>query len=503
MLRKNKFIFSIALATSLLAATACNKDFLDINTDPNNPTRASIDLVLPAAQGLSAYELGNGYQILGGLWGQYWTQGPTASQYKTLDQYSINSTSYNRQWENIYSGPLSDFKYLVDEGTRTGQQNYAAIGKIMQAYLFQVMTDLHGDIPFSEALAATSGNARPKFDSQEQVYDGLITLLDDGIAMIDENSSQHPGTDDFFFAGDMHLWKKFANTIKLKVFLRQAYVRPAIAEAGVKALYAASAEFLDYGEDVYLPFNTEQFNRNPLFATYEALTADNLVASNTTIDFLQATHDPRIDVFFTRATAAPNEGNQAGIDQGNGANLTGNQDPDSYSKPGPAVGGPVTGDAPNGGAAAPVVFMSAAESYFLQAEAVSRGWVTGSAKQLYEDGVLLSFLHWDLSEASYDAYIAQAAVQYPTGGSTEAQLEKIITQKWVSFCGTENLEGWNEWRRTGYPNIYTVSATTSIGNVFPVRILYADSEVSRNPNTPAQKTVKDKIWWDANTNGQN
>jgi hypothetical protein len=503
MLSRHKFLLPLIFSFTLLVAAGCRKSFLDINTDPNNPTRATVDLVLPSVLGISAYNLGNGYQILGGLWSQYWTQGPTASQYKSLDQYSINSTSYTNQWESMYSGPLSDCKYLVDEGTRTGQQNYAAIGKIMQAYLFQVLTDIHGDIPFTEALLATGGNSKPKFDSQEKVYDGLITLLNEGIALIDENSAQHPTTDDFFFGGDMHLWKKLANTLQLKIYLRQTYVRPAVAEAGVKALYAAGAEFLDVDEDAMVPFNTEQFNQNPLFATFQALTSDNLVASNTVINYLSSTNDPRADVFFTRATAAPNAGNQAGIDQGNGANLLGNQNANSYSKPGVAVGGPITADAPTGGADAPVVFLSAAESYLLQAEAVARGWGNGDAKQLYEDGIQLSFLHWSIPDADFTAYLAQTAVQYPVAGSVEQQVKQIITQKWVSFCGTENIEGWSEWRRTGYPNIFTVSATTSIGSVFPVRILYADSEVSRNPNTPAQKTVKDKMWWDVNTSGQN
>lgn len=490
-------------ALVLGTATGCSKNYLDINKDPNNPTQATVDLVLPTALGYSAYELGNAYQILGGLWGQYWTQGPTASQYKSLDQYSINSTTYDRQWQSVYAGALNDFKYLVDEGTRSGQKNYAAIGKIMQAYMFQVMTDLHGDIPFTDALKAKDGNASPAFDSQEKVYDGLITLLDEGLALIDEQSAQHPGQEDFFFHGDMHLWKKLANTLKLKVYLRQAYVRPDVAEAGVKALYAAGAEFIDYQEDAYVPFNTDKFNQNPLFATYQTLTSNNLIASNTVIDFLQMTNDPRIDIFFTRATAAPNAGNHAGIDQGNGPNLTGNQNANSYSKPGPAVGGPITADNPDGGAAAPVVFLSAEESYFLQAEAVARGWGDGNAQQLYEDAILLSFLHWGLTEQEYSDYVSQATVKYPVTTDVEPQVKQIITQKWVSFCGTENLEAWTEWRRTGYPDIFSVSATSSIGQVFPVRILYADSEVSRNPKTPAQKTVKDKMWWDVNQSGQN
>jgi hypothetical protein len=483
------------LAVMLTGFASCKKNFLDVNKDPNNPTEATVDLVLPTAQGYTAYNMGNGYQILGGLWGQIWTQGPTASQYKSLDQYSINNTNYDRQWQSLYAGPLTDFKYLVDEGTRTGRKNYAAIGKIMQAYIFQYLTDLHGDIPFSEALTPSIKN--PKFDSQEQVYNGLIKLLDEGLALIEESSSDHPGEDDLFFQGDMHLWQKFANTLKLRVYLRQAYVRPNVAQAGIQAMYTANAEFLDFGEDVEVQFTDEVFNQNPLFATFQTLTADNLIASQTALNFFVNNNDPRVDVFYRRATAAPNAGNHAGIAQGNGANLPGNQVANSYSKPGGAIGGPI------GGEDAPVVFMSAAESYFLQAEAAARGWTTANAKQLYEDGVEISFLRWGLTSAQAATYLAQPAIAFPAAGTVEQKVRAIIFQKWASMNGTQNLEAWTEWRRTGYPDVFTVSATSSIGNVFPVRILYPDSEVSRNPNTPAQKTITDKVWWDVNTTGQN
>jgi len=155
-----------AALTVMIAVSSCKKDFLDVNVDPNNPTKAAIELVLPTAQGYAAYNLGNPYQILGGYWAQYWTQGPTGSQYQAYDQYSINSGTFDARWINMYAGPLNDLKYIVDEGTKTGSVNYAAIGKIMQAYLFQVMTDLHGDIPFSDALKAGEGNIAPKYDSQ-------------------------------------------------------------------------------------------------------------------------------------------------------------------------------------------------------------------------------------------------------------------------------------------------------------------------------------------------
>jgi hypothetical protein len=494
IMNKQPYYLSIILLL-FLAASSCKKT-LDINEDPNNSTRASVDLVLPSAQVYTAYNLGSPYQVLGGIWGQYWTQGPTANQYNAYEQYVLTSSTFNRQWESMYSGPLADFKYIHDEGVSIGRENYAAIGKIMQAYIFQYMTDLHGDIPFSEAL--DPANPTPKFDAQEEVYNGLIRLVDEGLALINEASEDHPGADDLIYGGNMNQWRRFANTLKLRIYLRQAYVRPSVAEAGIKAMYAANAPFLQTGGDAFIQFTTETFNQHPLYRTNEALTSDNILASNTSIEFLESTADPRMEIFYQPATKAPNTGKFAGIGQGEGKNLTGTLDAGMWSKPGPDVGGPEAG----GGDAA-VVLMSAAESYLLQAEAVARGWATGDAKTLYENAVKASFEYWGLSAAEATTYLSGSAVAYPAAGSLEQKIDAIITQKWVSMNGTQNLEAWTEWRRTGYPDIFQVSGTSNIGNVFPVRILYPDSEISRNPNTPAQKSVTDKVWWDVNTTGQN
>jgi hypothetical protein len=497
-MRKIRMIHFAAAFLVLMTATSCKKDFLDVNVDPNNPTNASIDLVLPTALGYSAYNLGNPYQVLAGFWGQCWTQGPTGSQFQAYDQYSITSSNFNGQWINVYAGPLNDLKYIVEEATKTGNKNYAAIAKIMQAYMFQVMTDLHGDIPFSDALKGGAGVIAPKFDSQQEVYDGLIKLVNEGLALVDVNSTVHPGNDDFFYHGDMEQWKKFGNTLKLKIYLRQAYVRPNVAQAGIQAMYAANAEFIDQGDEAALSFTNVTFNQHPLFAHINSVGEFNILASQTALNSMLTLNDPRVDVFYRRATAAPNTGTHVGILQGNGRNLPNPAllNDRQFSKPGAAVGGP-------GGAAARVIFMSEAESYLLQAEAVARGWGTGDAEQLYYDGVTLSFLSWNLSFAQAAAYTAQLAVEFPAAGTTEQKIKAIIFQKWTSMCGSQNVEAWTEWRRTGYPDIFTISTTSSIGSKFPVRLLYPDSEITSNPNTPAQKTVTDKVWWDVNTTGQN
>ena len=491
---KNKKIIYFSLVLTLFSGFFSCKKALDINTDPSNPTSASVDLVMPAALIFTTYQMASPLQIPGGIWGQFWTQGPTANQYNDLEQYVITSARFNGPWISLYSQALTDFKYLHDEGIRTGRKNYAAIGKIMQAYIFQYLTDLYGDIPFTEALDPV--NPTPKFDAQQTVYDGLIKLAEDGLALVEESSGDHPGKDDLMYGGDMNSWKRFANTLKLRIYLRQANVRAAVAEAGIKAMYAAGAQFLETGQDGDIEFTTQTFNRHPLYTTQQALTTANILASTTALSYLQNNNDPRIDIFYQRATVAPNAGSYAGIVQGNGRNLTGVLDANMWSKPGPLVGGQKT----NGGDA-PVVLMSAAESYFLQAEAVARGWGNGNAQTLYSNGIRASFSYWNLAGA--DTYLAQPAIAYPASGSLLEKTDAIITQKWTSMNGTQNVEAWTEWRRTGYPDIFTISRASNIGNVFPVRLLYPDTEISRNPNTPPQKAITDKVWWDVNTTGQN
>lgn len=514
---RKKLYIPFLIMVALTGITSCKKDYLDINTDPNNPSKVTIELLLPPILGYTAYNLGNPYQIVGGLWSQYWTQGPTSSQYINLDQYVITSTSFNRPWNDSYAGVLANCNDMISAGLaikgdesltadeRSRGSNYAAIGKIMQAFIYQVVTDLHGDAPFSQALKGREEDGtvlNPSYDSQQNIYDGLIQLTDEGLALIDLTGS-HPGADDYFYGGDMELWTKFANTLKLKIYLRQAYIREDIARQEIQGMYTAGAEFLGDGEDALVKFTNDQFNRNPLFTTMTATSAENLVASQTSINYLLATEDPRIDAFFGRASVAPNAGNHAGLLQGNGINLTGSTNSaNSYSKPSPNVGGIIPIDIQSG-AAAPVIITSGAESLLLQAEAAARGWSTGDAAQLYSQAIDASFAYWGFTQDDADTYKSQPAVAFPSNGPAEEKVKAIIVQKWVSMTGTENIEAWTEWRRTGYPDFFTISASNSTGNKFPARLLYPDTEVTRNPNTPAQKLITDKLWWDMNTTGQN
>ncbi len=485
-------IKSTILLAALVFLSSCEKDFLDVNKNPNQPEQVEAKHLLSTSIGHTAYVMGNEYQIIGGYWAQYWTQGPTGSQYSIYDQYLISNTTFDRPWSDLYSAPLMDLKDVIRK-TESVNTKYAGIAYILQAYIYQVLTDLHGDIPFTEALQAEDGIFTPKYDSQQTVYDGLIPMIDKGMNLISSYTGDdvYPQEDDFLYHGDVDLWMKFANTLKLKIFMRQSEVRPSLAQTSIVSLSTNGIGFLEDGEDAEMQFIDELFGQNPLYTQIAALGSFNILASNSGLNYLINNNDPRVDAFYRRATSGDSAGLHYGINQGQGKEPNfGGSDVVSgwFSKPSFVIAGPES----------PVVFMSAAESYFLQAEAVARGWLAGDAKALYESGITSSFTRWEFDPTDASDYYSQPAIDYPVAGTIPDQVKAIVTQKWVSMNGTECAEAWSEWRRTGYPDFLIVSMTSQIGNFFPGVLLYPNSEQTLNPNTPPQHNVRDKVWWDVN-----
>src|SRR5687767_2517850 len=145
-------ILNIGMAVVLLFASSCGKDFLDVNTDPNNPSSAPANLVLPAAVISTASAVGGDYAIIGGIWSQHWTQGNSSNQYKDTDAFSLQTVNFQNRWTELYAGALNDYKYVRQQADATGDGNLNLMATVMEVYTYQVLTDLYGEIPFSEAL---------------------------------------------------------------------------------------------------------------------------------------------------------------------------------------------------------------------------------------------------------------------------------------------------------------------------------------------------------------
>ena len=490
-MKKNKILIQFILAGAIVfgSVTSCKKSFLDINTNPNDPSDVSVKELLPSAEAAIAHVVGNNFQIFGGLWGQYWTQSPNSSQYKTIEQYSPAANDFDRPWKALYADALFDLKVIITKATASNLPNYVGCSKILQAYTYQLLTDDFGDIPFSEALRADELILSPRYDSQQSVYAGIIKLLEEADAVIDENSDLVPGEEDLLLHGDMTQWRAFGNTLKLRVYLRMAYVDPGTAQAGIAALEASGAVFLGSGEEARIDYTTTGGNTNPLYSSIIGLSStQNLVASATGVNYFLSNDDPRLDAFYAPAL----NGSQVGIPQGEYTLPAGTP----VSIPGAATGGD-GGDPAS--ASAPVRLMTGYESLFLQSEAVARGWMTGDAQALYEEAISESFSSFGVTDTFATGFYAQPNVAFPAGGTTEDKIKAIITQKWAALAGNSGTEGWTEWRRTGYPDFFTISTNSILGpNRFPNRFYYPSSELTRNGSFPLQKLIYDKVWWDVN-----
>lgn len=480
-LNKNKFV-AVAAGAVLLAGTGCKK-FLDVNQNPNSPTTATENLILPSTQAAIGMAVGNNLQVIGSLYAQYWTQNPSSSQYKTIEQYNPEPASFDRVWGILYNDALEDIKILE----QSRNPNYVGIALIEKAYIFQLLTDAFGDVPLKDALKGNEALS-PKYDPQPEVYDSIFAWTKRGVALAG-TSSVAPGGEDLVFGGNMTRWKEFGNTLLLRAYLRISIKDAAKAQAGIQALYASNPTFLT--TDARIAYQNVGGNQNPLYAEGVGLgRTQNLVASNTAVNAFTANNDPRLKVLYTSNSA----GNVVGVNQGTYAT----QPTTAPTFPAPITGGRFASSTGATAAVAPVKLISAAESYFLQAEAVARGWATGNVQTLFNAGIKASFDALGLSQTAYDAYIAAAPdAQLPA--DLNGRIRAIITQKYYAMNGFQGFEAWTEWRRTGYPAFLVKSAASTLGsNELPVRLLYPETEITRNASFPGVKLITEKVWWDVN-----
>jgi len=505
---KQKLIIGGIIGISI-TASSCKK-YLDVNKDPNVLRNPTVSVLLPTSEVYIANAMGIDMEINGSIWGQYWTQNPNSSQYRQLEQYQPTADVYDYPWANLYIAG-EDLFQLDKLAASQNKKQYMAIDILLRAYLFQVLTDAFGDVPFTEALKGQSedgGITSPHYDPQQLIYKGILAYIDRADSLINVNDASTPGTDDLIYGGNMGQWQKFANTLRLRVLMRLSEKDPGTAQAGIAALYASGAAFLGNGDDAQVNFTTTAGSRNPLYTQEVQLgNTQNVVGSRTCIDSMNSNNDYRAYVFYEPLA----NGLVVGITQGNYSQPA---NPGTYSIPSQYVGA----DANNSvSATAPVKLITGYESLFLQAEAIARGWATGNDDSLFYQGIQASFEDYNSAfndviglsaDASLFVYINGDTTttpvtppgywtQYPVGGSIQNKVRFIITQKWFAMCGNEGFEAWTEWRRTGYPDFFVFSKNSIIGNVFPRRFIYPNTSLTTNLNFPGVKSVTTKVWWDA------
>ncbi|HET9745060.1 MAG TPA: SusD/RagB family nutrient-binding outer membrane lipoprotein, partial [Chitinophagaceae bacterium] len=325
----------ILIPVVAMMTVSCKK-FLDINIDPNNPTTIEVSKLLPTTQrtlgdALSMDEQNGG---LSEILAVYTHQMTTREE---ADKYGITGVDVNIQtaWSKLFSssanpgtvypvyGVIQNLEDIIANSTEAGNLRYAGIAKILKAYTYSIMVDVFGDLPFSEANKLKEGILYPKFDDDAAIYESLFTLINEGIADLNNTTaanSKIPGTDDLMYGGNVARWIKAANTIKLKMYTQIRKVKNVSAE--VTALINSASLISQTNESFLVPYgpNGATDDRNPGFYTYFATQRSNHVSPwfyeimkgyNPAI--FTNNPDPRMKYYIynqVTATQAPREGNQ-------------------------------------------------------------------------------------------------------------------------------------------------------------------------------------------------
>ena len=468
---------------ALIVITSCNKDFEEINTNPNAPVSVQPSLLL--RQVIYDYGEQMSYEgfTAGNLLGQY----TTALDFNLFDRHNLKSPQLGGNPWPIFYKNLRDNELILDQA-RTVETFavYEGPALILKAYMTAALTDIFGDVPYSEAFRGKSETVTPGYDAQENIYledGGILDNLNKGIAAIQNYSGTIALEGDILFEGDLQGWIRFANSLKIKSLIRISNKMDVAAE--LQAIYD-NGDYIDNNSQNAVFDFTDGEPNNFRLARLRVGDFNNFVLSETMEEILVNLNDDRIERLFRPFANSTNE-EFNGLLNGIDASQTSIALAD-YSLTG-TIFRENTGllDAN---------FMSSWETQFLLAEAAEKGFITASAQELYELGVTQAFEYWQVPLPS--TYLTIDAA-YGIAGA--APLEQIITQKWIANM-INGYEGWIEYRRTGFPQLKTISASLN-NDLIPVRMPYpAEEEALNNKNYTTAATATDgnsinvKVWWD-------
>jgi hypothetical protein len=461
------------LAGALAAVLAgCSDGLTDLNRNPNEPTDVGAEyLFTNATEAAVSRALGAGLHMdLTALWVQHYGE----MRYTEEDRYELRDPTVSGHWSGFYAGPLQDFNEVVAKGQALERPNVQAMGVVMRSWTFQVVTDLWGDIGYSEALQGRtpSSPTTVRYDPQQAVYTGLLNELTQAQGMFDPTGVRM-GAADLIYGGDPAKWKRFANSLRLRMAMRMSQ---ADATAGRNAFQAAMAAgvFTGNGDNAVLNYVDNGVDVHPIFASQR--TAPTHGVSATMVDSLLSLGDPRIHVYANR--------NAGGYYKGEIPASQTDVSLDSISRIGTYFSK----------AAAPSYLMTYAEVLFLQAEAAERGWITGDAGALYRAAITAHMQMLGVPAGDIATYLASPRVAY-------AGLPSIGLQKWIALYGN-GPEAYAEWRRTGYPNLKAGPDALNEGRI-PVRLPYPTIEQSLNAAALEEAvarqggaTLNSPVWWD-------
>lgn len=511
---KIKNISLLLLAVIATLVISC-KDLDELNINPNgvDPAVADLNLLLPTIQtGIGKSIVGLGFGDLAGV-----------MQHTQKDGWQGGHNDYD--WDNNsqswsgYYGILRDNDEFYNKAVEDGFKFHQGVGLLFKSLTFGMITDLWGDAPYSEALLAEEGVSeyyKPVYDGQQDIYNGILADLETANTLLSDNVDSYENmnaSQDLIYGGDVMKWRRFANSLALRYYMRLSVKSPGVAEAGIRKITADPNKYpliLDASDDATIGYvgtaPTDSWPTNTVFDTSTTGSYMRVKMCATLVDVLQGLDDPRLGVWANQIETSVMLVPGTGVDQiVNGVREISQDIIDDYESSWSVgvdydteyIGIPPSVFAasqynlnPNLAQAAfnphasqlndiykdtngdllLMRIISAAEVHFILAEAAISGWATGTAQGHYEAGVQQSLHAWDIGD-SYGDYIS---------GASYTGLESIIEQKWIASWSAA-AESWFDYRRTGFPTLQAGESARRAA--LPLRFYYHfDSELSLNPD---------------------
>ena len=507
---------SIYILLFVFLLGACDEGFEDMNVDPTKPNQVDVSTKLTAAILFASSERYDNWRANLIYQSTMMQHIATTAGYWSGDKYTWNrgyaSSLMDRYYENVIKS-VEDMLFQLDN--EEGADEMKAITRILRVFAYSRLTDLYGDIPYSEAgKAIIEGNVQPKYDPQSEIYADMLNELSEAAAALGTGTSGF-GSADIIYGGDQAQWKRLAYSLMLRLGFRLIKVDPAASQQWVTA--AINGGVMESNEDIfYCPHTAgpEGVNQN---GNGEVFLADgNPRLSETFVDFMINSNDPRLTVLGSlpldtgeddgegnniertdaeRLDPASQRGLPNGLDPGLLEDLTGETNVQDYTEPNRLL---ITG------LDAPMIFQTYAEVEFMLAEANVRWGLAGDAETHYNNGVRAAMemlaMYGDggiIDSADIDTYLANNP--YDAGNA----LEQINTQYWAATFLNE-YEAFSNWRRTGFPVLTPVNYPGNVTNgAIPRRLSYSESEQVDNPDNYAEAVARQgpdelttRVWWD-------
>jgi hypothetical protein len=508
-------VIVVTIATLVLGAC---KDLSELNINPNGASEeeANPNLLMPTVltEGAKLY-LNLGYQDIAGV-----------VQHTQKDAWAEGHNDYDwggdQSW-NAYYDVLRNNALLYKRASEENMEFHQGVALVMRAFMFGLITDLWGDAPYTDALRGDEDDLAyifPKFDTQETIYTGIIGELEQASGLLSKPSSEYIGiigNADVYFGGEPAKWRKFANSLLLRYYMRISEKMPEVAKAGVEKIAGNPSQYpiiTEAADDATMAFignsASDSWPHNLEFDTEAGSNYRRLKMCATLVNQMQALNDPRLAIWANRVQISlkvdPSlpagtdkiEGNVRYLSPDKVAGISIDQDPEyvgmppswSSSVPSSYNLNPTPGQLSNNPhvsflndiykeASGPLLkarLLSAAEVHFILAEAALKGWSVGNGQEHYNQGVEQSLRAWTVGSA-YADYIDNAGVAY------EGTIEQVMEQKWIASW-TAATEAWFDYRRTGYPDLKAGPA--ALRRVLPVRFYYMQDELNINRQNAEQ-----------------